>query len=103
MPSNGIKVFRLSALWVTAPPGKLRRKAYEKNSRQKNAQDLEACRRSVIERSLFEHIPIRVSINHLIFLKIRIHNSFLSKNLIFTRRNGLRKHRSTVFFLYSMN
>ena len=71
MPSNGIKVFRLSALWVTAPPGKLRRKAYEKNSRQKNAQDLEACRRSVIERSLFEHIPIRVSINYLIFLKNR--------------------------------
>ena len=71
MPSNGIKVFRLSALWVTAPPGKLRRKAYEKNSRQKNAQDLEACERSVIERSLFEHIPIRVSINYLIFLKNR--------------------------------
>ena len=71
MPSNGIKVFRLSAHRVTAPRGKLRRKAYEKNSREKNAQDLEACRRSVIERSLFEHIPIRVSINYLIFLKNR--------------------------------
>ena len=83
MPSNGIRVFRLSALWVTAPPGKLRRKAYEKNSRQKNAQDLEACERSVIERSLFEHIPISVSTNDLIFLKNRSNLLFVNSLILF--------------------
>jgi len=56
--------------WVgTAPLGKLHRKAYAKHSRQKNASGLKVCQRSLIERSLFEHIPVPVSINDLIFLK----------------------------------
>ena len=54
-----------------APPGKLHEKACAIHSKLKNAWDLKVGERSLIERSLFEHIPIALSINVLSFLKNR--------------------------------
>jgi len=42
-----------------------------KSSQSVNCIDVDTRKRSLIERSLFEHIPIPVSINVLIFLKNR--------------------------------
>ena len=43
-----------------------------KSSRSVNCMDVDTRKRSLIERSLLEHIPILVSSNDLIFLYIRV-------------------------------
>jgi hypothetical protein len=44
-----------------------------------NFIDFETCKRSLIERSLLEHIPILVSSNDLIFLNIRVRYKMVNK------------------------
>ena len=54
-----------------------------KSSQSVNCMDVDTRKRSLIERSLLEHIPILVSSNDLIFLYIRVRYKMVNKRPLY--------------------